>query len=95
MRRIGGLERFHAIHEAYRFSLALAEFPALVCLVRVHDTLICAQLGNQIIGNIARDFSEIDAGDKPAPKGAGVASELLPVPVTTPTQQRGYPRRGE
>ena len=40
---------------------------------RVHEALIRAQLGDQIIGHIARDSTEIEAREKPAPKADAVA----------------------
>jgi len=39
----------------------------------VHEALIRAQLGDQIIGHIARDSTEIEAREKPAPKAPAVA----------------------
>jgi hypothetical protein len=73
LRRICGFERFHAIPDASRFSRAFAEFTALELPARVHETLIRAQLGDQIIGHIARDSTEIEAREKPAPKAVAVA----------------------
>ena len=39
----------------------------------MHEALIRAQLGDQIIGHIARDSTEIEAREKPAPKAPAVA----------------------
>ena len=73
LRRICGFERFHAIPDASRFSRVFAEFTALELPARVHEALIRAQLGDQIVGHIARDSTEIEAREKPAPKAAAVA----------------------
>ncbi len=58
---------------ASRFSRVFAEFSALELPARVHEALIRAQLGDQIIGHIARDSTEIEAREKPTPKAAAVA----------------------
>jgi hypothetical protein len=109
-RRMCGFERFHAIPDASRFSRALAEFAALDLPARVHEALIRAQLGDQIIGHIARDSTEIEAREKPAPKVVadapaappglfdGVIIEVAPAPaepVPAPPKKRGRPRKGE
>jgi hypothetical protein len=73
LRRICGFERLHAIPDASRFSRAFAEFTALQLPARVHEALIRAQLGDRIVGHIARDSTEIEAREKPAPKAAAVA----------------------
>ena len=73
LQRICGFERFHAIPGASRFSRVSAEFTALELPARVHEALIRAQLGDQIIGHIARDSTEIEAREKPAPKAAAGA----------------------
>ncbi len=73
LRRICGFERFHTIPAASRFSRVFAEFTALALPARVHEALIRAQLGDQIIGHIARDSTEIEAREKPAPPAAAVA----------------------
>jgi hypothetical protein len=83
LRRICGFERFHAIPDASRFSRAFAEFTSLALPARVHEALIRAQLGDQLIGHIARDSTEIEAREKPAAKAAAVA--------TAPVE--GQPRR--
>ena len=77
---------------------------------RVHEALIRAQLGDQLIGHIARDSTEIEAREQPAPKGVAdapaappglfdtVVSEAAPAaaePVPAPAKKRGRPRTGE
>jgi hypothetical protein len=83
LRRICGFERFRAIPDATRFSRAFAEFTALELPARVHEALIRSQLGDQLIGHIARDATEIEAREKPAPKAQ-------PEP-----KKRGRPKKGE
>jgi hypothetical protein len=87
LRRICGFERFRSIPDASRFSRAFAEFTALELPARVHEALIRSQLGDQIIGHIARDATEIEAREKPAPKAQ-------PVPSAAP-KKRGRPKKGE
>ena len=53
LRRICGFERFHAIPDASRFSRVFAGMTALALPARVHEALIRAQLGDQLIGHIA------------------------------------------
>ena len=78
LRRICGFERFHAIPDASRFSRAFAEFTALELPARVHEALIRTQLGDQIIGHIARDSTAIEAREKPARKADAVAPAAPP-----------------
>jgi hypothetical protein len=87
LRGICGFERFRSIPDASRFSRAFAEFTALELPARVHEALIRSQLGDQIIGHIARDATEIEAREKPAPKAQ-------PVPSAAP-KKRGRPNKGE
>jgi hypothetical protein len=91
LRRICGFERFHRIPDASRFSRAFAEFTALELPARGHEALIRSQLGDQIIGHIARDATEIAAREKPAPKAKPVASCEAPAE----TKKRGRPKKGE
>jgi len=111
LRRICGFERCHAVPDASRFSRVFAEFTALALPARVHEALIRAQLGDQLIGHIARDATEIEAREKPAAKAAAVAtapaglfaeatvvdaaSAAAAEPVPAPAKQRGRPRKGE
>jgi len=110
LRRICGFERFHTIPDASRFSRVFAEFTALELPARVHEALIRAQLGDQIIGHIARDSTEIEAREKPAPKADvvapaasaglfdGVAVDGAPAVAAAapvPVKKRGRPRKGE
>lgn len=74
LRRICGFERCHAIPDASRFSRVFAEFTAWALPARVHEALIRAQLGDQLIGHIARDSTEIEAREKPAAKVVAAAT---------------------
>ena len=74
LRRICGFERFHAIPDVSRFSRVFAEFTALELPARVHEALIRAQLGDQLIGHIARDSTAIEAREKPAPQAAAATA---------------------
>lgn len=80
LRRICGFERFHAIPDASRFSRVFAGFTAFELPARVHEALIRAQLGDQLIGHIARDSTEIEAREKPRryrrrPKSVGARAK--------------------
>jgi len=91
LRRICGFERFRTIPDAARFSRAFAEFTALELPARVHKALIRSQLGDQLIGHIARDATEIEAREKPAPKVQPGASCQAPAEP----KRRGRPKKGE
>ncbi len=107
LRRICGFERFRAIPDASRCLRVFAEFTAWALPARVHEALIRAQLGDQIIGHIARDWTEIEAREKPAAKAAAVAAPdglfaeatvdaaAAAEPVPAPPTKRGRPRQGE
>lgn len=110
LRRICGFERCHAIPSASRCSRVFAEFTALELPARVHEALIRAQLGDQILGHIARDSTEIEAREKPATQVVADAPAAPPglfeevmikatpasaEPVPAPAKQRGRPRKGE
>ena len=111
LRRICGFERCHAIPDASRFSRVFAEFTALELPARVHEALIRAQLGDQLIGHIARDSTAIEAREKPAPQAAatstapvglfdgapvdGASAVASAAPVPAPPKKRGRPRKGE
>ena len=91
LRRICGFERFRAIPDAARFSRAFAEFTALGLPARVHEALIRSQLGDQLIGHIARDATEIEAREKPTSKAKPVASGEAPAAP----KKRRRPKKGE
>jgi hypothetical protein len=68
LRRICGFDCFNPIPDASRFSRAFAEFADLGLPAQVHEALIHKYLGDQIIGHIAHDSTEIEAREKPTPK---------------------------
>jgi len=84
LRQVCGFDRRHRIPGAWRFSRAFAEFAAGQLPARVHEALIGAHLGDQLIGHIARDATEIEAREKP------VAAAESPQP-----KPRGRPKKGE
>lgn len=87
LRRICGFDSRRRIAGAWRFSRAFAEFAAGQLPARVHEALIGAHLGDQLIGHIARDSTEIEAREKPAKK-VTVAERPKPSP-------KGRPKKGE
>jgi hypothetical protein len=74
-----------------RFSRVFAEFTSLELPARVHEALIRSQLGDRLIGHIARDATEIEAREKPAPKAKPVTSGEAPAAP----KKRGRPKKGE
>ena len=89
LRRICGFDSRRKIPGAWRFSRAFAEFAAGHLPARVHEALIGAHLGDQLVGHSARDSTEIEAREKPAkPAQAAAAEEKPPKP-------RGRPKKGE
>jgi hypothetical protein len=89
LRRICGFDSHRKIPGAWRFSRAFAEFAAGQLPARVHEALIGVHLGDQLVGHIARDSTEIEAREKPAKK---VATESNESPKPKP---RGRPKKGE
>ncbi len=102
LRRICGWEARKEVPSESTFSRAFAEFAETELPEQMHEALVKRTLGHRIIGCIARDATEIEAREKPAPK-----SDLpLPPPVTeasakppvVPAQvprKRGRPKKGE
>lgn len=87
LRRLCGFDVRRKVPGAWLFSRAFAEFAEHGLANAAHAALIKAQLGDQLIGHIARDATEIDAREKPAkPPAAGVAK---------PAGKRGRPCKGE
>jgi hypothetical protein len=90
LRRICGFDRRLRIPGAWRFSRAFAEFAAGRLPARVHEALIAAHLGDQLIGHIARDSTEIEAREQPAKKATAA-----PTDVDEKPKPRGRPKKGE
>jgi hypothetical protein len=57
----------------------------------MHAALVERTLEGRIVGVIARDATEIEAREKPAPKDANVD----PPPPAAAPKKRGRPRKGE
>jgi len=89
LRRICGFDSRRKIPGAWRFSRAFAEFAAGHLPARVHEALIGAHLGDQLVGHIARDSTEIEAREKPAKPAQAAAAE------DKPAKPRGRPKQGE
>jgi len=90
LRRICGFDSRRRIPGAWRFSRAFAECAAGHLPARVHEALIGAHLGDQLMGHIARDSTEIEAREKPAKQADAAESAENPKP-----KPRGRPKRGE
>jgi hypothetical protein len=91
------------------FSRAFAEFAESRLAERVHEAVVKAHLGSELIGHISRDGTAIEARERPA-KAAAPAVETPPpaqaalpdtaMPPAAPAapalpRKRGRPRQGE
>lgn len=109
LRRICGFPRWKKLPDEATFSRAFAEFAEGRLAERVHQALIEAHLGTELIGHISRDGTAIEARERPA-KPAKVPVETTPaaqavLPNTTPPptvpaapalpKKRGRPRLDE
>jgi IS5 family transposase len=107
LRRICGFSRWKKLPDEATFSRAFAGFAESRLAERVHEAVIKAHLGSELIGHISRDGTAIEARERPA-KAAQV--ETTPavqadLPDTAPPpaapaapdlpKKRGRPRRGE
>jgi hypothetical protein len=90
LRRVCGFDSRRTIPGAWRFSRAFAEFAAGQLPARVHEALIGAHLGDQLIGHIARDSTEIAAREKPVK-----TVQAAPADVDRERKKRGRPKKGE
>lgn len=92
LRRICGFPRWKKLPSEATFSRAFDEFAQSRLAERVHESLICQHLGDELIGHISRDATAIEARERPepAPKPTPVADE----PAAAP-RKRGRPRKGE
>lgn len=107
LRHICGFSRWKKLPDEATFSRAFAEFAQSRLAERVHEAVIKAHLGTELIGHISRDGTAISARERPAKATLAVASPaaqadlpdtvLPPVAPATPAlpKQRGRPRRGE
>ena len=110
LRRICGFPRWKKLPDEATFSRAFAEFASIRLAERVHQALIEAHLGSELIGHISRDGTAIEARERPA-KPAPEPAETTPataravLPDITPppagpsapalSKKRGRPRRDE
>jgi hypothetical protein len=86
LRRLCGWERRRDVPKEWTFSRAFAEFTEQQLPARVHEALIKATLGDQIIGHISRDSTAIEAREKPIAK---------PKAEKKKPKKRGRKRKGE
>ena len=96
LRRILGWERRSQVPSEATFSRAFAEFAQGDLPDKMHAALIERSLGGRIVGVIARDATEIEAREKPAPKVANDKKDDPPPPDgAQPPRKRGRPRKDE
>ena len=109
LRRICGFSRWKKLPDEATFSRAFAEFAESRLAERVHQSLIEARLGTELIGHISRDGTAIEARERPAKPAyapvettsaaQAVLPDTTPPPVmpTAPAlpKKRGRPRRDE
>jgi hypothetical protein len=86
LRRICGFSLFKRLPSEATFSRAFGEFAKAQLAERVHEALIKAHLGEQLIGHLSRDGTAIEARERPARKATKAAGS---------GNKRGRPRRGE
>jgi len=84
--RLCGFALNQKLPDAATFSRAFDEFAARGLPERVHATMIASHLGEQIVGHLNRDSTEIVARERPADK---------PAPALKPAKRRGRPKKGE
>lgn len=70
-----------------KFSRVYAEFAAAQLPARVHEALVLQTHRERLVGHIARDGTEIEARQRPAPKARP--------PKDQPKRKRGRPKKGE
>ena len=87
LRRLCGFDGRRKLPGAWLFSRAFAELAEQGLVSEAHAALVKAQLGDQLIGHIARDATEIQAREKPVTAKSPVA--------VLPPRKRGRPRQGE
>ena len=87
LRRVCGFSSTHAVPDKSRFSRAYAEFTQAKLSERLHAALIAEYLGDQLIGHISHDSTEIQARERPKNKPKEKAK------VAKPPEKRGRPRK--
>jgi hypothetical protein len=88
LKRICGFAMWKALPDEATFSRAFAEFAQARLAERVHEALVKAHLGGEVlIGHISRDGTAIEAREKPVSKA--------PEKPIVKKHRRGRPKRGE
>ena len=88
LRRICGFALCKQLPSEATFSRAFEEFAEGCLAERVHEALIQAQLGDQLIGHLSRDGTAIDARERPV-------QTQTPAATKPATRKRGRSRTGE
>jgi hypothetical protein len=86
LKRLCGFALNKKLPDAATFSRAFDEFASTGLPGRVHAAMIDSHLGEQIVGHLNRDSTEIEARERPADK---------PAPAPKPAKRRGRPKKGE
>ena len=89
VRRICGWERRAEIPSEPTFSRAFQEFADDGLIDRIRKALVERSLEGRIVGVVARDATEIEAREKPAPK------DDQPPPPPAPPRKPGRPRKDQ
>jgi transposase len=89
LRRICGWERRAEVPSEPTFSRAFQEFAEEGLIDRIHQALVERSFEGRIVGVVARDATEIEAREKPAPK------DDEPPPPAAPPRKRGRPRKDQ
>ena len=87
LRRVCGFSSTHGVPDKSRFSRAYAEFAQARLPEHIHAALIAEHLGDQIIGHISHDSTEIHARERPKNKAKEKAK------VAKLPKKRGRPRK--
>jgi hypothetical protein len=87
LRALCGFARLAQVPAEATFSRAFDQFATSELLERVHQALVRQHLGEELIGHLSRDSTEVEAREKAAPKPQ-------PEPVAAPRRGRGRPRKG-
>nr|VFJ75737.1 MAG: Transposase domain (DUF772) [Candidatus Kentron sp. FM]VFJ75903.1 MAG: Transposase domain (DUF772) [Candidatus Kentron sp. FM]VFK22708.1 MAG: Transposase domain (DUF772) [Candidatus Kentron sp. FM] len=88
LRRICGWGKSDDVPSQSTFSRAFAEFAETQLPERVHAAVIDAHLGEQLVGHISRDSTEIIAREKPKKQDTAGKEPKKP-------KKRGRPKKGE
>ena len=87
LRRLCGWERKDQVPHESAFSRAFAEFSESRLPERVHEAVIEKTYGDQIVGHISRDSTQINGREKPENKPKSVQKKKA--------TKRGRPKKGE